>query len=321
MSRATATVTALPAETTASPRLLLRRRRTGRQLAWATGMHAGYIIIACGIFVLPIAYMALQAFKPYTGFLQDPTGWPTTWTVGNFTAAWNQGDFGRELINSLIYAIIPDAITLVLGVFLAFPISRGYFRHSNILYAFFVFSGFLPGALIPLFIEVQGLHMYNSMFGYIILNSLTGAGFFFFVGYIKGIPRELDEAAAIDGCGYFRFIITIIIPQMKPALATFGVFGFVAAWNNLILPLVMLPDSSLWPATRGLYSFFGQYTENWPLIAAGTIIVAAPIVIVFILLQRYLVEGVAGGALGTQGVTNLVRQPPAQSAQTQSARR
>jgi raffinose/stachyose/melibiose transport system permease protein len=305
MSRATATVTELPAETTASPGrgLRLRRRRTGRNLARATGRHTGYIIISCGIFSLPIAYMALQAFKSYTGFLQDPTGWPATWTMGNYSSAWVQGDFGRELINSLIYAVIPDAITLLLGVFLAFPISRGYFRHSNILYAFFVFSGFLPGALIPLFIEAQDLRLYNNMFGYIILTSLAGAGFFFFVGYIKGIPRELDEAAAMDGCGYFRFIITIILPQMKPALATFGVFGFVASWNNLILPLVMLPNNSLWPVTRGLYSFFGQYTENWPMIAAGTVIVAAPILILFILLQRYLVEGVAGGAMGTQGIT------------------
>jgi raffinose/stachyose/melibiose transport system permease protein len=133
---------------------------------------------------------------------------------------------------------------------------------------------------------------------------LAGAGFFFFVGYIKTIPREIDEAAALDGCGYVRFILTMIIPQMKPALATFGVFGFVAAWNNLILPLVMLSDPNLWPVTRGLFAFFGQYSSQWPVVAAATVIVAIPILIVFVILQRQLVEGVAGGAAaGTQGVT------------------
>ena len=132
---------------------------------------------------------------------------------------------------------------------------------------------------------------------------MAGAGFFFFVGYIKTIPSELDEAAAMEGCGYFRFIFTMIIPQMRPALAAFGVFGFVAAWNNLILPLVMLSDQSLWPVTRGLFSFLGQYSTQWPVVAAATVIVAIPVLIVFVLLQRYMVEGVAGGAGGTQRVT------------------
>lgn len=273
-------------------------------MARLSGVQLSSIVISVGIFALPVVYMALQAFKSYTGFLQDPTGMPKAWVLSNFSQAWTQGHFGREMINSLFYAIIPDAISLTLGAFLAFPISRGYFRHSNAFYAFFVFSGFLPAGLIPLFIEAKGLHLYNHMFGYIILTSMTGAGFFFFfVGYIKGIPRDLDEAAAIDGCGYFRYIFTIIIPLMKPALAAFGVFGFVKAWNELILPIVMLSDSDLWPITRGLYSFFGEYTQNWPLIAAGTLIVAAPLLIVFIALQKFLIEGVSGGAAAGAGGT------------------
>jgi raffinose/stachyose/melibiose transport system permease protein len=280
------------------------RRGARDRLLRATGLHSVSFVISVGLFALPIVYLALQSFKTYTGFLQDPTGLPKPWTFGNFTSAWTQGDFAVELINSLIYAIIPDAVTLLLGVFLAFPISRGYFRFSNALYAFFVFSGFLPAGLIPLFAEARALHLYNSRLGFLVLTSFAGAGFFFFVGYIKSIPRELDEAAALEGCGYFRFIFRIIIPQMRPALAAFAVFGFVASWNNLILPLVMLSDQSLWPVTRGLYGFFSQYTSQWPLIAAATIIVAAPFLVVFVLLQRHLVEGVAGGAIaGAQPVT------------------
>jgi raffinose/stachyose/melibiose transport system permease protein len=280
------------------------RRNARDRLLRALGVHSVSFVISVGLFALPIAYLALQSFKSYTGFLQDPTGLPTSWTLSNFTSAWTEGNFGTELINSLIYATIPDAVTLLLGVFLAFPISRGYFKFSNALYAFFVFSGVLPAGLIPLFVEARGLHLYNSRIGYLVLTSFAGAGFFFFVGYIKSIPRELDEAAALEGCGYFRFIITIIIPQMRPALAAFAVFGFVASWNNLILPLVMLSDQSLWPVTRGLFGFLSQYSTQWPLIAAATVIVAAPVLIVFILLQRHLVEGVAGGAVaGGQPIT------------------
>ena len=280
------------------------RRNARDRLLRALGVHGVSFVISAGLFALPIVYLALQSFKSYPGFLQDPTGLPTTWTLSNFSGAWTQGDFGTELINSLIYATIPDAVTLLLGVFLAFPISRGYFKFSNALYAFFVFSGFLPAGLIPLFVEARALHLYNSRLGYLVLTSFAGAGFFFFVGYIKSIPREIDEAAALEGCGYFRFIITIIIPQMRPALAAFAVFGFVASWNNLILPLVMLSDQGLWPVTRGLFGFLSQYSTQWPLIAAATVIVAAPVIVVFILLQRHLVEGVAGGAVaGGQPIT------------------
>lgn len=280
------------------------RRSARDRLLRATGLHSVSFVISAGLFALPIAYLLMQSFKTYQQFLQDPTGLPKTWTFSNYTSAWTQGDFAVELVNSLIYAIIPDAVTLLLGVFLAFPISRGYFRFSNALYVFFVFSGFLPAGLIPLFVEARTLHLYNSRWGFLILTSFAGAGFFFFVGYIKSIPRELDEAAAIEGCGYFRFITRIIIPQMRPALAAFAVFGFVASWNNLILPLVMLSSQSLWPVTRGLYGFMSQYTTQWPLIAAATVIVAIPILVVFALLQRHLVEGVAGGAAaGAQPIT------------------
>lgn len=301
----------------ATPRGDAAASRNARdRLLRATGLHSVSFVISVGLFALPIAYLALQSVKTYTGFLRDPTGLPQTWTFSNFTSAWSQGDFGPEMINSLIYAIIPDVITLILGVFLAFPISRGYFRFSNALYAFFVFSGFLPASLIPLFIEARGLHLYNSRIGYLVLTSLAGAGFFFFVGYIKTIPRELDEAAALEGCGYFRYIFTIIIPQMRPALAAFAVFGFVASWNSLILPLVMLSDQSLWPVTRGLYGFLSQYTSQWPLVAAATIIVAIPALVVFALLQRYLVEGVAGGAVAGARPVAGGAQPPAEPVTT-----
>jgi raffinose/stachyose/melibiose transport system permease protein len=278
-----------------------RRRRR-----WpAIGRHAVCLAISLGLFALPMLYLCVQAFKPYPEFLRHPTALPSHWTLSNLSSAWRQGDFGRELVNSLVYAIVPNVVTLILGVFLAFPISRGYMRGANFLYAFFIFSGFLPGALIPLFVEAKNLGLYNNMPGFVILHSLAGAGFFFFVGYIKTIPRELDEAAALDGCGYVRFIFTIIMPEMRPALATFGVFGFVYAWNSLIMPLVMLADSRLWPVTLGLYSFLGEHSSNWPMVAAGTLIVALPIVIVFVLLQRHLVEGVAGGAMaGSRGITS-----------------
>ena len=278
------------------------RRTTGggvlNRLAKLSVLHLSCIVIAVGIFASPLVYVLMQAFKTTSEFTFNKFGLPDPLTLATFRAAWDQGDFGRQLINSTIYAIVPDVISLVLGVFLAFPIARGYFRHSSLLYVFFIFQGFVPPAIIPLFLETKSLHLYNNLIGYVIVNSLYGAGFFFFVGYLRGIPREREEAAGLDGCGYVRFIFTIIMPEMKPALAAFAVFGFVVQWNSLILPLILLPNPSLYPVTRGLFGFFSEYTSQWPLLCAATVIVSIPVILVFILLQRHLVEGIAGGAAG-----------------------
>jgi raffinose/stachyose/melibiose transport system permease protein len=277
----------------------LTSARHGRSLARLSLRHTVCVVIAVGIFGAPMLYVALQAFKTEAEFTFNKVGlpsWPLSFST--FRAAWDQGGFARELINSTVYSLFPDVISLLLGVFLAFPIARGYLKHSNLWYGFFLFQGFLPPAVIPLFLETRTLHLYNSMIGYVIVRSLYGAGFFFFVGYLKGVPREREEAAALDGCGYIRFIVTIIIPEMTPALAAFGVFGFVAQWNELIIPIILLPNSNLYPVTRGLFGFFSTYTNQWPLLCAATVIVALPLIVVFIVLQRYLVAGVAGGAGG-----------------------
>jgi ABC-type glycerol-3-phosphate transport system permease component len=275
-----------------------------RRSRWArlSLLHVVCIAVAVGIFGAPVLYVVLQAFKTTGEFTFNRLGLPSPFTLGTFRQAWDQGDFARELINSALYSAVPDVVSLVLGVFLAFPISRGYLRHSNLWYGFFIFQGFLPPAIIPLLVETRTMHLYNSLLGYIIVRSLYGGGFFFFVGYLKGIPREREEAAALDGCGYVRFIVSIIFPEMKPALAAFGIFGFVLQWNELITPLILLPNASLYPVTRGLFGFFSQFTGEWPLICAATVIVSLPLVVVFVVLQRYLVEGVAGGAAGARNV-------------------
>lgn len=268
------------------------------RLARLSLLHVACVVVAVGIFGGPILYVALQAFKTQAEFTFNKLGLPNPFTFGTFRAAWDQGDFARELINSTVYSLFPDVISLVLGVFLAFPIARRYLRHSNLWYGFFLFQGFLPPAIIPLFLETRTLHLYNNLLGYVVVRSLYGGGFFFFVGYLRGIPKEREEAAALDGCGYVRFIFRIIMPEMKPALAAFGVFGFVVQWNELIGPIILLPNQKLYPVTRGLFGFFSTYTNQWPLICAATVIVALPLVVVFVVLQRYLVEGVAGGAAG-----------------------
>lgn len=259
--------------------------------------HGAGLIVAVGLYLVPLLFLAMISLRTTHGFLVAPLALPHAWDFGNFATAWKEGNLGAYFINSIIYTVAISVISLLVSIFVAFPVARSYWKYSNAIYLLFLAGLFLPGGLIPLFVESMALHLYNDRIGYILLNIGTGLSFFFFVGYIKSIPRELDEAAAMDGCGYFRYVFTIIIPLIRPAIATMGLFVAIGSWNNLIGPVVFLSSPNLWPLTRGLFTFYGEFTNNWPLLAAAIIIVMAPLVLLFILLQKYIVQGATGGAI------------------------
>ncbi len=274
--------------------------RPRKPMQWWTDhivVHATGIVVGVGFFLLPILYIVLVSFRSESGFLAHPFAFPSQLHFANYVAAWKGASIGKYFLNSVIYAVFSPALGVLLAVFLAFPVARGYVKGARILYQVFVYSMFLPGGLIPLFVESQFLHLYDNMIGYIILNAGAGLAFFFFVGDIKSIPKELDEAAALDGCGYTRYVFQMLIPLMKPALAVMFLLGFIGSWNNLIGPIVFLPNSALWPVTRGLFAFFGEFSTNWPLLCAALMIILAPLAALFLVLQKYLVAGVTGGSL------------------------
>lgn len=260
-------------------------------------VHAIGLLVAVGLYLLPLLFLIMISLKSTNGFIVNPLSFPRHLHFQNYVQAWTEGSMGSYFLNSVIYTVGITVLSLLVSLLLAFPIARSYWRFSNMIYLFFLAGLFLPGGLIPLFTEAQSLHLYNSRIGYILLNVGTGLAFFFFVGYIKGIPKELDEAAAMDGCGYFRFVFMIIAPLIRPAIATMGLFISIGAWNNLIGPVVFLASPNLWPLTHGLFSFYGQYVNVWPLLAAAIIIVMSPLVILFILLQRFIVQGAVGAAV------------------------
>lgn len=122
-------------------------------------------------------------------------------------------------------------------------------------------------------------------------------GFFLFVGYFRTIPQELDESAVIDGCNYVRYLMTVIAPLAKPAFATMGIYASIQIWNDLIGPVVFLASPSLFPLSRGLFVFYSSYASQWTLLAAGVLIAAAPLIVAFLFLQRYFIEGATAGSL------------------------
>ena len=161
----------------------------------------------------------------------------------------------------------------------------------------YVVALFLPPALIPQFQLILNLGLYNSRTGYILLFLVNAIGMIIVVNYIKSIPRELDESAAVDGCGYFRFVWSIILPLIRPAIATVTVLHAIGIWNELILPTIYLTDSNLYPITRGLIVFEGQYGSDWPALASAVLMLMLPMLILFMFLQRYIIGGLTSGAV------------------------
>jgi raffinose/stachyose/melibiose transport system permease protein len=157
---------------------------------------------------------------------------------------------------------------------------------------------FLPNTLITVFQLALRLNLYDTRLGYIlIMASGVGVGPLLVTGYLKSVPREIDEAAALDGVGYVRYVFGFLPTLIKPVLATVFILQAIGVWNDIILATILLPDASKSPVTLGLFAFKGTYVSQWSLLSAATMIVAAPLVAAYLFLQRYLVASVVGGAV------------------------
>ncbi len=245
----------------------------------------------------PLLMLVNTAFKTLPSFMKDAVSITDSFNFQNFTDAWNKANFPRYLTNTLIYTISATVIYIVTAVFIAFPIARGYVKHANWILTIFVIALFLPPALIPQFQLMLSLGLYNNPVGYILLFLTNPIGIVILVNYIKSVPIELDEAAALDGCGYFRFVISVVFPLIQPAIATVAVLHAIGIWNELILPTIYLTNQDYYPITRGMIVFQGVYGSNWPTLAAAVLIMMMPMLVIFLLLQRYIISGLTQGAV------------------------
>jgi raffinose/stachyose/melibiose transport system permease protein len=268
-----------------------------RRISW--GRVGAYLLL--GLFAIiylgPLLMLVITSLKTMPEFMKSATALPASPNFENFVEAWNKANFLRYMTNTLIYTITATVIYIVSAVFVAFPISRGYVRGGGLLLTLYVIALFLPVALIPQFQLMLNLGLYNNPLGYIMLFLVNPIGVVILVNYIKTLPLELDEAAAMDGCGYFRFVTSIVFPLIQPAIATVAVLHAIGIWNELILPTIYLTNKDFYPITRGMIVFQGVYGSNWPTLAAAVLIMTLPMLVLFLVLQRYIVSGLTAGAV------------------------
>jgi arabinogalactan oligomer/maltooligosaccharide transport system permease protein len=234
--------------------------------------------------------------------LRAVTPWPQEWSFANFTSVMTDQPFARWLLNSVIVATLTTIVGVTLSCTAAYAFSRFKFPGRRAGMMSFLVSQMFPGTLmlIPLYIIiVQTLDLGSTWWGLVIVYATTSIPFSVWMlkGYFDTIPRELEEAAIIEGASAGKIFWRIVLPLAKPAVAITALFSFMQSWNEFILAATFMNKEEMYTAPVGLRFFVGGYAQSWGYFAAGSIIVSIPIVILFLYLQKYLVSGLTAGSV------------------------
>ena len=251
----------------------------------------------CLIPVLLIVVNSLKDKKSAASMDLKLPSLPIQWE--NFLTVIEKGKLMTSFINSLIYSVGAVILCVFFAALAAYVLSRNRTRLNDFLYMFLVLGITLPINYVALTKVLQFLHLNNTAIGIILLYTAMQLPFMTFLihGFVAKVPVELDEAAVIDGCGPIRLFFLVVFPLLKPAVATATVLTFLNTWNEFVSPLYFLNRSEQWPMTLSVYNFFGMYFKDWNLVCADILLTSLPVLLVYLLGQRYIVSGMTAGAV------------------------
>lgn len=271
-----------------------------KELVKSLASHTFLIAVSISC-LLPLWWMFASSLKTQQTIFTDMSLFPMHPMWGNYVVAWTKGHFETYFFNSVLYTVSTVAGVLLISSLAAYAFARLEFIGKNILYFLFLATLMIPipGSLISLYVLLIKLGLVNTMPGYILpqVNGGLALGIFILKPFFERIPKDLEDAARIDGCGKFGIWWNVAIPLAKPALAVVGIFTALAVWNEYILAMLVLSDRSLMPLQRGLMVFQGAHLTQYPLLMAGMTISVVPIVIVYLFFQKHIIKGVTAGAL------------------------
>ncbi|MFD7406509.1 carbohydrate ABC transporter permease [Streptomyces sp. NPDC059866] len=264
-----------------------RRRLSGR-----AGLTALAVVVSV-ISVLPVLWMVSAAFKTRST-VTDGNLIPREFTVDNFVYVFTEVPFVRYLWNSFFISAVITIVALLFHSMAAYALARLRFpgREKIFLAIFSTLLVTAPVVLIPLFVVVRELGLLDSYAGLIIPAIFNAFGIFLLRQFYLGLPKELEEAAVLDGCGHWRVYWNIVLPMSRPILSALAVFFFLANWNAFVWPLVATNDQSLTVVQLGIASFQTQYGSNWNYILAAATVAALPMLALFFAFQRQIVESI-----------------------------
>jgi len=285
---------------TAKPQVISRwagqRQSPGALLLGYLGMALCLLIIG-----LPVYWMIIGAFKTTQEVYRMPPTWlPTAPTLRNFGNAWNSAPFGRYYINTLIITLFGSGFEIFFAVTLAYAFVFLRFPKKEWLFLVLLATLMVPSqvTILPNFLTVSRLNWVNTYQGIIIPGASVAYGTFLLRQYYRTLPVDILDAARVDGAGHLRTLWAIVLPLAKPAIVSFGLLSIVAKWNDFLWPLIVTNTKEMRVLPIGIYWLMVEEgTIDWGVVMAGTLFVVLPVVVVFLYAQRYIVEGIAAGAV------------------------
>ena len=249
----------------------------------------------------PLLWMVSSSLKTQETIFKDISLIPRQFHFQNYILAWQQGGFGRYFLNSIFYSTSVVIGIVIVSSMAAYAFSRFRFPGRTVLFIMFMAAMMIPipGSFVALYVLLNKLHLRNTPLGYILamINVGLSTSIFLLKTFFDKMPKELEDAARIDGCSKLGIWWHVALPLAKPVLAVVVVFNALNVWNEYILALIIFDSRKFMPLQVALQTFQGEFVTNYPLLMAGLTITALPIIIVYLLMQKYIVKGVTAGAV------------------------
>ncbi|MEM8805713.1 MAG: carbohydrate ABC transporter permease [Cyanobacteria bacterium P01_G01_bin.38] len=268
------------------------------------GQIAAIYALLLGIAIamlLPLLWLVSTAFKSAEEniFQFPPQFIPQSPTFSNFVEVWKTNPFGQYFFNSTLIAVVTVALNLLFCSLAAYPLARLAFRGREILFSLIVSTILIPFqiVMIPLYILTVQLGLRNTYLGVIFPAIASAFGIFLMRQAFQGVPKELEEAARIDGCSELGIWWNVMIPAVRPALVTLAIFVFIGSWSDFLWPLIVLDRPEYYTLPLGVARLAGSFSLDWRLIAAGSVISIVPIVVFFVVMQGYIVPTESGSGV------------------------
>ncbi|GAB3279965.1 carbohydrate ABC transporter permease [Microbacterium lacusdiani] len=279
-----------------------RRGRRRPRRDWGNPWVYLIAVILISICIGPVLYIIIGGFRTNSQITADPSGWPGPWETGNYTDVLASGEFWTAMLNSTVVGLGTTAGAVVLGIMASYVIARYDFRAKGAMYALFAAGLMFPitVAITPLYLLIRNLGLVNNLGG-LILPQIAFAlptTVIILVPFLRAIPKELEEAASIDGASRLGFFWRMVIPLSLPGVITTGILAFVGSWNGYMLPLFILSDADLFTLPLGVQNFSSQYSVDTARVLAYTSLSMLPALLFFSLFERRIVGGLTGAVKG-----------------------
>lgn len=271
-----------------------------KNLTMSMIIHALLICVSI-VCIFPLLWAFSSSLKTQATVFSDMSLFPADPQWQNYVEAWTRGNFGLYFMNSIFYTTVVVLGVILISSLAAYAFSRFEFPGKNFLFYLLIATMMIPipGTIIPLYVLLVKLGLANTAIGYILpqINGGLALGIFLMKTFFDDLPKELEESARIDGCSRLMVYWNIAIPLAKPAIAVLAIFNVLNVWNEYLLAMLVLSDKALMPLQRGLMVFQGAHITEYPLLMAGICITIVPVVLLYLLLQKFIIKGITAGAV------------------------